>query len=78
MIYSGVTGSELNILYREYDRYRKAGKETLTVRPAFSQNVIYGFEKDMRIRFKGLLLNVVEANNQSLHTELVEFDPSIF
>lgn len=55
LIYSGKSGSKINVGYREF-----SGN---VARPAFSNNVEYDLGESSQIGYKGALLEIIEATN---------------
>ena len=62
LIYNGKVGNKINIGYREY----QGGM----ARAAFSNEVEYDLAESNTIRYKGAVLNVIDANNQSIKFKL--------
>lgn len=62
LIYNGKVGSKINIGYREYSDG--------LARPAFSNEVEYDLSESKTIRYKGAILEILEANNQSITFKL--------
>ncbi len=62
LIYNGKVGDKINIGYREYSDG--------LARPAFSNEVEYDLSESKTIRYKGAILDVIEANNQSITFKL--------
>ena len=58
LIYSGKVGNKINIGYREFS--------SNLARPAFNNDVEYGLHESKQIGYKGALLEIVDANNQSI------------
>lgn len=58
LIYSGKVGSKINIGYREFS--------SNTARPAFNNDVEYDLSESKQIGYKGALLEIIDANNQSI------------
>jgi hypothetical protein len=58
LIYSGRIGNKINIAYREYS--------SNLARPAFNNDVEYDLSTSKEIGYKGALLEVVDATNQSI------------
>lgn len=58
IVYSGSTKDEITLLYREYT-------PTDLARPAFTQNLVYT-KTSPTIRFRDLLIRVLEAGNEQL------------
>jgi hypothetical protein len=62
LIYNGKVGSKINIGYREF----QGG----LARAAFSNEVEYDLSESKTIRYKGAVLDVIDANNQSITYKL--------
>lgn len=58
LIYSGKVGNKINVGYREFS--------SNIARPAFNNDVEYDLNESKQIGYKGALLEVVDANNQSI------------
>lgn len=58
LIYSGKVGNKINIGYREFS--------SSVARPAFNNDVEYDLNESKAIGYKGALLEVIDANNQSI------------
>lgn len=58
LIYSGKVGNKINIGYREFS--------SNLARPAFNNDVEYDLHESKQIGYKGALLEIVDANNQSI------------
>ncbi|CAD9197495.1 hypothetical protein QAC21B_03669 [Acinetobacter bohemicus] len=58
LIYSGKVGNKINISYREF-----SGS---LARPAFNNDVEYDLNQSRQIGYKGALLEIADANNQSI------------
>lgn len=58
LIYSGKVGNKINIGYREFS--------SSIARPAFNNDVEYDLNESKTIGYKGALLEVIDANNQSI------------
>lgn len=58
LIYSGKVGNKINVGYREFS--------SNLARPAFNNDVEYDLNQSKQIGYKGALLEVVDANNQSI------------
>lgn len=58
LIYSGKVGSKINVGYREFS--------SNVARPAFNNDVEYDLNESRTIGYKGALLEVIDANNQSI------------
>ena len=56
LIYNGKVGSKINISYREFNND--------IARPAFSNNAEYDLSSSKTIRYKGAVIQVIEATNQ--------------
>ncbi len=64
LVYNGKFGNKINIGYREYS-------EGLA-RPAFSNEVEYDLSESRTIRYKGAIMEIVEANNQFITFKLLK------
>jgi len=64
LIYSGISGGSINILYREYT------PDNL-IRPAFSQNVTYDTDSGA-VRFRDVLIQIHEADAASIRYTVLE------
>ena len=62
LIYNGKVGNKINIGYREF----QGGM----ARAAFSNEVEYDLSESKTIRYKGAVLDVMDANNQSITFKL--------
>lgn len=62
LIYNGKVGNKINIGYREF----QGG----LARAAFSNEVEYDLSESKTIRYKGAVLDILEANNQSITFKL--------
>lgn len=58
LIYSGKVGNKVNIGYREFS--------SSMARPAFNNDVEYDLNESKQIGYKGALLEIIDANNQSI------------
>lgn len=58
LIYSGKVGNKINIGYREFS--------SNMARPAFNNDVEYDLNESRQIGYKGALLDIIDANNQSI------------
>jgi len=58
LIYSGKVGNKINISYREF-----SGS---LARPAFNNDVEYDLNQSRQFGYKGALLEIADANNQSI------------
>jgi len=58
LIYSGKVGNKINVSYREFS--------SNVARPAFNNDVEYDLSESKQIGYKGALLEVIDANNQSI------------
>ncbi|MFW2022293.1 hypothetical protein [Acinetobacter baumannii] len=58
LIYSGKIGNKINVGYREF-----SGN---LARPAFNNDVEYDLSESRQIGYKGALLEILDANNQSI------------
>ena len=63
LIYSGKVGNKINIGYREFS--------SNMARPAFNNDVEYDLSESSEIGYKGALLKVINANNQSIEYEVI-------
>ena len=58
LLYSGKIGNKVNISYREFSNNK--------ARPAFSNDVEYDLDESNVIGYKGALLEIINATNQSI------------
>lgn len=58
LIYNGKVGNKINIGYREFS--------SSAARPAFNNDVEYDLNESKTIGYKGALLEIIDANNQSI------------
>lgn len=63
LIYNGRVDNNLRFIYREFSGDM--------IRPAFNQTVQYDFNDSKFISFKGLTLEIIEANNQLIRYKLI-------
>jgi hypothetical protein len=63
LIYNGRVDNNLRFIYREFSGDM--------IRPAFNQTVQYDFNESKFISFKGLTLEIIEANNQLIRYKLI-------
>ncbi|MDN5644392.1 MAG: hypothetical protein L0G67_03415 [Acinetobacter sp.] len=64
LIYSGKVGNKINIGYREFS--------SNLARPAFNNDVEYDLNESRVIGYKGALLEVIDANNQSIQYKVLK------
>ena len=64
LIYSGKVGNKINIGYREFS--------SSVARPAFNNDVEYDLNESKTIGYKGALLEVIDANNQSIKYKVLK------
>ena len=64
LIYSGKVGNKINIGYREFS--------SSMARPAFNNDVEYDLNESKTIGYKGALLEVIDANNQSIKYKVLK------
>ncbi|HKN05527.1 MAG TPA: hypothetical protein VJY31_16495 [Buttiauxella sp.] len=64
LIYNGKVGNKINISYREFSDG--------LARPSFSNDVEYDLSDSKTIRYKGAILDVLDANNQSITFQLTK------
>ncbi|WP_180122809.1 hypothetical protein [Acinetobacter sp. YH12086] len=64
LIYNGKLGNKLNIDYREFS--------SDYARPAFTARVEYDLNDSNKIAYKGAILEIIEANNQSITYKVVQ------
>jgi len=62
-IYNGKVNNEVRFIYREFSEDM--------IRPAFNQSVQYDYDDSKFISFKGLNIEIIEANNQIIKYKLV-------
>jgi len=67
LIYSGRVGDKINIGYREFS--------SNLARPAFNNEVEYDLGEGSTIGYKGALIEVIEANNNSIKYKLLRNFP---
>jgi hypothetical protein len=63
LIYNGRVDNNIKFIYREFSEDM--------IRPAFNQTVQYDFNDSKFISFKGLTLEIIEANNQLIRYKLI-------
>ena len=63
LIYNGRVDNNIKFIYREFSEDM--------IRPAFNQTVQYDFNESKFISFKGLTLEIIEANNQLIKYRLI-------
>lgn len=64
IIFTGLSGQSINLLYREYTSENMA-------RPAFYQNLTYPLDSNY-IRFKRLKINVLQIDNEKMKYKVVQ------
>lgn len=64
LIYSGKVGNKINIGYREFS--------SNIARPAFNNDVEYDLNESKTIGYKGAVLEVIDANNQSIKYKVLK------
>lgn len=64
LVYNGKVGNKINIGYREFSDG--------LARPSFSNEVEYDLSESRTIRYKGAILDVLDANNQSITFKLTK------
>ncbi|NUG50177.1 hypothetical protein [Acinetobacter lactucae] len=64
LIYSGKVGNKINIGYREFTGNM--------ARPAFNNDVEYDLSESKEIGYKGALLQILDANNQSIKYKVLK------
>ncbi|MFC2997601.1 hypothetical protein ACFODO_20615 [Acinetobacter sichuanensis] len=64
LIYSGKVGNKINIGYREFS--------SNLARPAFNNDVEYDLSESKQIGYKGALLEIEDANNQSIKYKVLK------
>ena len=64
LIYSGKVGNKINVGYREFS--------SNVARPAFNNDVEYDLNESKTIGYKGALLEVIDANNQSIKYKVLK------
>jgi len=69
LVYSGRTGDALHITYREYTHREY-------IKPAFTQHVQYDLQSSDMVGFQGWLLQIINANNQTITFKVVK-DPEL-
>lgn len=63
LIYSGLTGSTLKVIYREYSNDY--------ARPAFTTDLQYNLEESKEIAYKSIRIEVLNATNRQLDFRVV-------
>lgn len=63
LVYNGRVDNNIKFIYREFSQDM--------IRPAFNQTVQYDFNESKFISFKGLTLEIIEANNQLIKYRLI-------
>ncbi|OOS04370.1 hypothetical protein SAMN02745664_12432 [Moraxella cuniculi DSM 21768] len=64
LLYNGKVGNKINIAYREFS--------SDVARPAFNNDVEYDLSESKQIGYKGALLEVIEATNQSITYKVIK------
>ncbi len=64
LIYNGKVGNKINIAYREFS--------SDMARPAFNNDVEYDLSESKQIGYKGALLEVIDANNQTITYKVIK------
>ncbi|RYG38221.1 MAG: hypothetical protein EON93_02425 [Burkholderiales bacterium] len=64
LIYSGKVGDKINVGYREFS--------SNVARPAFNNDVEYDLKDSTTIGYKGALIEVLEATNQSIRYRVIQ------
>ena len=64
LLYSGKVGNKINIAYREFS--------SNVARPAFNNDVEYDLNESRVIGYKGALIEVIDANNQSIKYKVLK------
>ena len=64
LIYSGKVGNKINVGYREFS--------SNIARPAFNNDVEYDLNESKTIGYKGALLEIIDANNQSIKYKVLK------
>jgi hypothetical protein len=64
LIYSGKVGDKINVGYREFS--------SDVARPAFNNDVEYDLRESATIGYKGALIEVLEATNQSIRYRVIK------
>jgi hypothetical protein len=64
LIYSGKVGDKINVGYREFS--------SDVARPAFNNDVEYDLKESTTIGYKGALIEVLEATNQSIRYRVIK------
>lgn len=64
LLYNGKVGNKINIAYREFS--------SNLARPAFNNDVEYDLSQSNQIGYKGALLEVIDANNQTIKYKVIK------
>lgn len=64
LLYNGKVGNKINIAYREFS--------SDLARPAFNNDVEYDLSESNQIGYKGAILEVLDANNQSIKYKVIK------
>lgn len=64
LLYNGKVGSKINIGYREFSGDM--------ARPAFNNAVEYDLNESRQIGYKGALLDIIDANNQTIKYKVIK------
>ncbi len=64
LLYNGKVGNKINIAYREFS--------SDLARPAFNNDVEYDLSQSNQIGYKGALLEVIDANNQTIKYKVIK------
>lgn len=64
LIYSGKVGNKINIGYREFSNDN--------ARPAFNNDVEYDLNESKQVGYKGALIDIINATNQSITYKVVK------
>lgn len=73
LIYTGRSGDEITLAYREY----AAGPRGTFARPAFRQTLTYGLSTSDRVVFRSMELEIIEASSAGVRFRVVR-DPARF
>ena len=68
LLYSGRVGNKINVSYREFS--------SSMARPAFNNDVEYDLDDSNIIGYKGALIEVLDADNQSITYKLIKNFPN--
>jgi hypothetical protein len=79
LIYSGKSGDDIFCTYREYlVGYGNDEQLSVNIKPGFTQNLTYDLSENDTVRFKGIKLKIIDADNEKITTELIELNTDLF